>query len=73
MARKDTTIARNTNFTSSRREWILGQPFEGLKAVGITMDVSGWNDPSASLTTGLADADTGAPSANDFIINILYK
>jgi len=28
---------------------------------------------SAAVTTGLADADTGAPAANDFIINILYK
>lgn len=28
---------------------------------------------SAAVTTGLADNDTGAPAANDFIINILYK
>lgn len=28
---------------------------------------------SVAVTTGLADADTGAPAANDFIINILYK
>jgi hypothetical protein len=28
---------------------------------------------SAAVTTGLADNDTGAPGANEFIINILYK
>ena len=28
---------------------------------------------SVAVTTGLADNDTGAPSANDFIINIDYK
>jgi len=28
---------------------------------------------TAAATTGLADNDTGAPSANDIIINILYK
>lgn len=28
---------------------------------------------SAAVTTGLADNDTGAPSANDFIINVYYK
>lgn len=28
---------------------------------------------TAAVTTGLADNDTGAPGANEFIINILYK
>jgi hypothetical protein len=28
---------------------------------------------SAAVTTGLADADTGAPAANDFILNVYYK
>lgn len=28
---------------------------------------------SAAVTTGLADNDTGAPGANDFIINVYYK
>ena len=28
---------------------------------------------SAAATTGLADADTGAPAANDVILNVFYK
>jgi hypothetical protein len=28
---------------------------------------------SAAATTGIADADTGAPSANDVILNVFYK
>lgn len=28
---------------------------------------------TVAVTTGVADADTGAPSANDFIATILYK
>jgi hypothetical protein len=28
---------------------------------------------SARATTGVADNDTGAPSANDVIVNIFYK
>ena len=28
---------------------------------------------SAAVTTGLADNDTGAPSANDVVVNIFYK
>lgn len=28
---------------------------------------------SVAATTGVADADTGAPSANDLIVNIFYK
>ena len=28
---------------------------------------------TVAATTGLADADTGAPAANDVIVNIFYK
>ena len=28
---------------------------------------------SAAVTTGVADADTGAPAANDVILNVFYK
>jgi hypothetical protein len=27
----------------------------------------------AAATTGLADNDTGAPSANDVVLNVFYK
>lgn len=58
MARKDTLIARNTNFTSTRREWTLPQPLDGtIKAVGVTIDVSGWNEPLARLTVGLESSN----------------
>jgi hypothetical protein len=28
---------------------------------------------SAAVTTGVADSDTGAPGANDCVVNIQYK
>lgn len=38
-------------------------------AHGITFDTA----ITVAVTTGLADADTGAPAANDVIVNIFYK
>lgn len=67
MARKDTLIARNTNFTSTRREWTMGQPLDGtVKAVGITIDVSGWNEPLARLTVGLEVSFDGGTTWQHF-------
>lgn len=78
MARKDTLIARNINFTATRREWTFPQPLNGtLQAIGVVIDISGWNAPSSTLTVGLdssTDAETwqfycamstsGVPSTN---------
>mgnify|MGYP003511275305 FL=1 len=65
MARKDTLIARNINFTATRREWTFPQPLAGsMKAVGVSIDVSGWNAPSSTLTVGLeasTDSETWHP------------
>lgn len=41
----------------------------GAGGLGITFDTA----ICAAATTGIADADTGAPSANDVIVNIFYK
>lgn len=62
MARKDTLVASNTNFTSTRREWTMGQPIESkTKALGLTIDITGWDDPTARLTAGLEiSKDDGA-------------
>lgn len=62
--RKDTTIVRNTNFTATRKEWMLGKLETTPKAVGVTLDVKGWNDPSARITIGLEtslDGETWMP------------
>jgi hypothetical protein len=40
-----------------------------LGGMGITFDTA----ICVAATTGFADADTGAPSANDCIINVFYK
>ena len=40
-----------------------------LGAMGIQFDTA----ITVAATTGVADADTGAPSANDVIVNIFYK
>lgn len=67
MARKDTLIVRNTNFTATRREWIMPQPLDGsVKAVGITIDVSGWNEPLARLTVGLEASYDGGTTWQHF-------
>lgn len=60
MARKDTTLARNINFTATRQEWTAPQPVPMADvALGITIDVTGWNAPTASLTVGLETSPTG--------------
>lgn len=67
MPRKDTLIARNINFTATRREWTMGQPLDGtIKAVGITIDVSGWNEPTARLTVGLETSTDGGTTWKHF-------
>ena len=62
--RRDITIARNVNFTATRREWVLGTLPVGVKGVGVTVDVSGWEDRTAVLTVGLEismDGETWTP------------
>ena len=67
MPRKDTLIARNINFTATRREWTMGQPLDGtIKDVGITIDVSGWNEPTARLTVGLETSIDGGTTWKHF-------
>lgn len=67
MARKDTLIARNINFTATRRKWTMGQPLDGtIKAVGITIDVSGWNEPTARLTVGIETSTDGGTTWRHF-------
>lgn len=64
MARKDTLIARNTNFTATRKEWILGRLESTPRALGITLDVRGWNDHTAVFIVGLetsVDGETWTP------------
>lgn len=47
----------------------VGMVFAPCSANGIPFDTA----ISAAATTGLADADTGAPSANDVVLNAFYK
>jgi len=64
MPRKDTTIARNTNFTATRKEWMLRRLEATPKALGVTLDRSGWDDPTALITVGLetsVDGETWVP------------
>jgi hypothetical protein len=41
----------------------------GPGGIGITFDTA----ITVAATTGVADADTGAPAANDVIVNVFYK
>lgn len=62
--RKDTTIVRNTNFTATRKEWLLGRLESTPKAIGVSLDVSNWNDRTASVTVGVEtslDGETWTP------------
>lgn len=64
MARKDTLIARNVNFTATRREWVLGTLPSTVQAIGVTLGRSGWDDPTALITVGLetsVDGETWVP------------
>ena len=35
--------------------------------------ISFWNGITVAVTTGLADNDTGAPSANDCVVHVYYR
>lgn len=59
MPRQDVLIARNVNFTATRREWVLGPVPNGAKGIGATIDITGWNDPTARLTVGLETSTDG--------------
>jgi hypothetical protein len=48
-------------------------PAEGGANVEFSMGIPFDTAISVAVTTGVADADTGAPAANSFICNIFYK
>jgi hypothetical protein len=57
------TFVIPANADSDGAGFILNMPF------GLTFDTA----ISAAVTTGVAAADTGAPGANDAVVNIFYK
>jgi hypothetical protein len=67
--------ATAANVTVGTTTPVFTMPLEAQKAFNITpsMAMSFSTAITAAATTGLADNDTGVPSANDIIINVLYK
>lgn len=71
--------AANTSVGSSTPKLTLPIPTNGTNGAGFTFDIGGEQGVTfdtaicVACTTGVADADTGAPGANDVIINVAYK
>jgi len=48
-------------------------PASGAGHISFAVPVKFGTAITVAATTGLADNDTGAPSANDVILNVFYK
>lgn len=65
--------AANVTVGSTTPVLTLGLPATSAGHVEFTNGIPFSTAMTAAATTGVADADTGAPSANDVVVNVFYK
>lgn len=67
--------ATAANVTVGSTTPVITQPLPATSAgwLPLPIGISFGTAITAAATTGVADADTGAPSANDVVVNIYYK
>lgn len=66
MARQDTLITRNVTFTAERREWVFPNPAPAMHMIGISLDRTNWNNPTATVTLGLQISRDGMKTWEDW-------